>query len=172
MRLFIAVNFDEQTKQKISQIANLLKSYGVNGNYTKECNYHITLLFLGQSTESQLLIAKKAVSEIKQNPFDITLQNISSFGKNIIYLGVNNIQPLNNINQFLYDRLKHDFLLDDDRFLPHITLIRKPDYIPASINTECGLPLFYKVKDISLMQSIRIDGKLVYKPVFSCRLSV
>lgn len=170
MRLFIAVNFGQQTKQKISQTANLLKNSGVNGNYTKESNYHITLLFLGQSNDTQLLASKQAITQIKQNPFHITLQNISNFGKNIIYLGVNNISPLNNINQYLYDRLKHEFFLADNRFSPHITLIRKPDYIPASVNTEGNLPFDYTVKDVSLMQSIRIDGELVYKPIFCHKL--
>lgn len=171
MRLFIAVNFDDQTKQKISQTADLLKKAGVKGNYTKDFNYHITLLFLGESDQNQIISAKKAITQVKLNTFDITFQNISNFGKNIVYLGVNNSWVLKDINQFLFEHLKDDFLLKDNRFSPHITLIRKPDFIPTAISTDGLLPSKYTVKEISLMQSVRIDGELIYKPLFCHKLN-
>ena len=167
MRLFIAVNFDQITKQKISQAADILKAKGVKGNFTNQNNYHITLLFLGQSDDYQTSAAKKAITQIKKDPFDIKLQNISNFGKNIIYLNVTDSVILQDINQYLFDTLKKDFLLEDNRFSPHITLVRKPNLIPQDVDIS---PFDFTVSEIALMQSIRIEGELIYKPIFSHKL--
>ncbi|HEY8390554.1 MAG TPA: RNA 2',3'-cyclic phosphodiesterase [Clostridia bacterium] len=170
MRLFIAVNFDDTIKKKISQIADWLKQQGIKGNYAKESNYHITLLFLGQSEQSQIPFIKDAIVDINESHFDITLNNISSFGKNIIYLGVNDSKHLKNINAFLFNRLRNTFDLQPNRFSPHITLIRNPDYVPSGIKVDEILPYTYTVNDISLMQSLRVEGELVYRSIFVHKL--
>jgi 2'-5' RNA ligase len=171
MRLFIAVNFDDNTKSKITEIAGRLKAMGISGNYTKVQNYHLTLLFLGESNERQLQFAKKAIQEIRIPPFDISFQNISNFSKNIVHLKVSYCEQLTQIHNFLYDKLKSYFTLDD-KFSPHITLIRKPDFIPNIKSDEFGdiLPFVYRVDNIALMLSSRQNGELVYAPLFVHKL--
>jgi 2'-5' RNA ligase len=122
---------------------------------------------LGQSDDYQTSAAKKAITQIKKDPFDIKLQNISNFGKNIIYLNVTDSVILQDINQYLFDTLKKDFLLEDNRFSPHITLVRKPNLIPQDVDIS---PFDFTVSEIALMQSIRIEGELIYKPIFSHKL--
>lgn len=171
MRLFIAVNFDDNTKSKITQIADRLKAAGLNGNFTKEQNYHLTLLFLGESDERQLMIAKKAIQEIKTQPFDITFQNISNFSKNIVHLKVKPCEQLTQIHNFLYDKLKSYFSLDASKFSPHITLVRKPSFIP-NIKDEFKdiLSMDYRADNVTLMLSSRQNGELVYSPLFVHKL--
>ncbi|HHW90220.1 MAG TPA: RNA 2',3'-cyclic phosphodiesterase [Clostridiales bacterium] len=169
MRLFIAVNFDQDAKSKISQLAERLKSLGISGNYTKEQNYHLTLLFLGESNDRQLQAAKRAIQRIKIKPFDITLKNISNFGKNIIHLKVKPCEPLNQIYNFLYESLKNDYCITNTSFSPHITLVRKPNFLPSPKADIFGdiLPFSYFVDAISLMLSSRQNGKLIYTPLFT-----
>lgn len=172
MRLFIAVNFDPDTKSKIAQVAKRLQDMGVLGNYSKEQNYHITLLFLGESDERQLFLAKNAIREIKLEPFDITIQNLSNFAKNIVHLKVQPNENLNYIHNYLYERLKNYFTLDNSAFSPHITLIRKPNKISFEKNGEFRdiLPFSYRTDNVSLMLSSRQNGELVYTPLFEHKL--
>ncbi len=169
MRLFIAVNFDQDTKSKITELAKRLKSLGISGNYIKEQNYHLTLLFLGESDHSQLQAAKKAIQRIKTKPFDITFQNISNFGKNIIHLKVKPCEALGQIHDFLRESLIDDFSLTDTLFSPHITLVRKPSFLPSPKADIFGdiLPFDCLVDSVSLMLSSCQNGKLVYTPLFT-----
>ena len=48
MRCFIAIEFDENTRNTLASIQNELKNQGVQGNYTRIENLHLTLKFLGE----------------------------------------------------------------------------------------------------------------------------
>lgn len=172
MRLFIAVYFDQQTKSKITQAADRLKSMGLSGNYTKEQNYHLTLLFLGESDARQLQAAKRAIQELKAEPFDITFQNISNFSKNIIHLKAAPSQQLNDMHRFLCERLKNDFALREPNFSPHVTLVRQPNFIPNAKKEDFKdiLPIVYRADNVTLMLSSRENGALVYAPLFVRKL--
>lgn len=172
MRLFIAINFDQDTKSKITSLAQRLKRMNISGNYTKEQNYHLTMLFLGESDNRQLQIAKRAIQDIKINPFDITIQNLSNFSKNILHLKVRPCPSLNQIHQYLFERLKDEFSLTSSSFSPHITLVRKPSALPQENNDVFGdiLPINYYVDSISLMLSTRENRQLAYKPLYVHKL--
>ena len=49
MRLFIAIQFDENILDALMDFQADLKSQGVTGNYTKRENLHITLAFILKS---------------------------------------------------------------------------------------------------------------------------
>ncbi|MEF1303914.1 2'-5' RNA ligase family protein, partial [Vibrio owensii] len=53
MRLFFALTFDQRSKSQLKQIQDKLQQQGIEGRYTYEDNFHITLAFLGESTEEQ-----------------------------------------------------------------------------------------------------------------------
>ena len=48
MRLFIAINFDEETKQSIIAVQRRLREWG-RGNFSHPENLHLTLAFLGET---------------------------------------------------------------------------------------------------------------------------
>jgi 2'-5' RNA ligase len=49
MRLFIAVNFDEEFTTRILEVQNKLRALAVKGNFTSHGNLHLTLAFLGET---------------------------------------------------------------------------------------------------------------------------
>ena len=48
MRLFIAIQFNEQMLDALTKLQNDLRAMGVTGNYTKRENLHLTLAFIGE----------------------------------------------------------------------------------------------------------------------------
>jgi 2'-5' RNA ligase len=50
MFLFIAVNFDDATKNKLGGITRLLAAGATSGNFTATDNFHLTLVFIGETS--------------------------------------------------------------------------------------------------------------------------
>ena len=48
MRLFISLNFDANTVESLCNLQSLLRDNGVEGNFTKPQNLHMTLAFIGE----------------------------------------------------------------------------------------------------------------------------
>ena len=48
MRLFIAIQFEDEILDALTDFQGDLNAQGVTGNYTKRENLHITLAFIGE----------------------------------------------------------------------------------------------------------------------------
>ena len=48
MRLFISLNFDANTVESLCNLQSMLRDNGVEGNFTKPQNLHMTLAFIGE----------------------------------------------------------------------------------------------------------------------------
>lgn len=75
-RIFIAVNLPENIKKKLADYQ--LKWPNLPARWTKKENLHITLDFLGDTTDEELLEILKNTKEMasKQEPYFITLNKI------------------------------------------------------------------------------------------------
>ena len=51
MRLFIAINFNENMKYALLKMQNELKKSGVKGSFTREENLHMTMVFIGENDD-------------------------------------------------------------------------------------------------------------------------
>ena len=49
MRLFTAINFDDNIKDALSAAISELKARGIRGTFTLRENLHLTLVFLGET---------------------------------------------------------------------------------------------------------------------------
>lgn len=71
MRLFIAINFKDETKNSLSTVIDRLGSHVVKGNFTSEENLHLTLIFIGET--SRIDRVKHAMDKITAEPFKVVL---------------------------------------------------------------------------------------------------
>ena len=74
MRLFIAIQFDEQILQELTHYQTTLKSNGVTGNFSRKENLHITLAFIGEYGDPDDVL--DAMEEVTFRPFDIDLDGV------------------------------------------------------------------------------------------------
>lgn len=171
LRLFIAINFAEEIKDKIFATIQNLKSYTSKGNFTKKENIHQTLVFIGETTKIDTV--KQCMESVSAPPFRLDIHGLGCFPRdsgNIYWLGVKVNDTLYAIYKQLYNSLTaNGFIIDSRPYKPHLTLGRE---IVLKRNNNIELfkqkiaPISIDVAYISLMKSERVSGKLIYTEIF------
>ena len=67
MRLFIAINLNDEMKDALMDIQDAMRTYGVRGKDTPAENMHLTLAFIGEYDDPELV--KEVVESIEIRPF-------------------------------------------------------------------------------------------------------
>ena len=160
MRVFIAIRFSQAFKEPIFEAQNALRDNGVRGNFTLPENLHLTLAFIGETDRVEDI--KAAVKEVAFEPFEIKTGRLGCFNgrSKVIWLGIDGEKKLKAITAELRKNLDiRGIDYAKGRFQPHITLVRQPSDMPLDIDIESAN---MTVKEISVMKSERISGRLVY----------
>ncbi|MDR2404217.1 MAG: RNA 2',3'-cyclic phosphodiesterase [Spirochaetaceae bacterium] len=177
MRLFIAVNFDEEFTGYILKIQERLRALAVKGNFSRRGNLHLTLVFLGETSADLVPAIRRAITAIPlSGAFTVEFNRAGFFrhsGKELWYIGAapgsGNMERLFQLRTRLVEELAAPSpagILSFDRrpFNAHITLGRE-----LRLREELApFPVLLKapIKRISLMQSEHRDGRLVYTELF------
>ena len=179
MRIFIAVEFDNETKESIYDLQNRIKEDCKKGNFTYKDNLHLTLKFLGEIDPADIEGVQEAMEETAgtNHPFELKFERIGYFDRGercIIWVGVDRSKPLVRLYETLEKNLgKQGFKRDRANFSPHITISRETAlFYSKKLLIEKFKPEMNGmiVKEISLMESKRINGKLVYKKLYGAKL--
>lgn len=160
MRIFIAIRFTEAFKSSILDAQDGLKEYGVKGNYTQPENLHLTLAFIGETERVEEI--KAAVDAVKFEPFVIRTGKMGCFNgrSRVVWLGIEGEDKVKAIAQQLRRNLDQRGIdYAKGKFSPHITLVRQPSEMPLDVEVESES---MTVSEISVMNSERINGRLVY----------
>ncbi|WP_031516541.1 RNA 2',3'-cyclic phosphodiesterase [Desulfofalx alkaliphila] len=174
MRLFIAVNFNEQVKRDIKNIVERVKRYAKQGRFVNEEHMHLTLEFLGEITEERVKDILSAMKLVNAAPFTLALSDLGYFKRregNIYWFGITENKDLMVMQREVHKLLKErGFNLEEREYRPHITIGRKvkltntfnSDELKESIGK-----IQIRVNSIDLVKSERINGKLIYTTIFS-----
>lgn len=176
MRLFIAINFQKNELDTLSDAADMLWENSVKGNFTRTENFHITLAFLGEIPEARVReirgIINEATKDIK--PFEFKIGGLGRFRRNggdIYWLGVEKKRELTELADRLCQKLRSSgFIIEDRAFKPHLTLGREV-VLSCKPNSLTMPELFCPVSRVSLMSSQRIRGILTYTEIYGKELS-
>jgi len=166
LRLFVAINFNNETKDKLIALQNALRTRSKRGNFTLSENLHITLSFLGDSDLGQATAAKKVIDSLHFDPFAISIENLGCFKRDrgdLWWAGVNGNKPLLDLQRRLADGLANvGFEPEKRKYSPHVTLVRQviTDAVPWPIE-----PFGETIDKINLMKSERINGKSTYTSI-------
>ena len=145
MRLFVAIQLSDEMKKALVACMHDLKKQGVEGNYVPAQNLHL----------------KRVIENVPLPQFRLSLSEKGNFG-NLLWAGVKGNQKLKMYVKDLRDALRAAGIpFDDDKFIPHITLIRKA---AAKKAYQARLPkVEMTVRKVSLMRSEMKNGKTVYR---------
>ena len=163
MRLFIAIQLDEASKEYLCSIQDQFREWGVRGSYTAEENLHLTLAFIGEYGDPEKVL--DAMEPVWDEPFEITFSKAGCFD-DLWWIGIQDNEALSQ----LVSRLRHslseaEIPYDKKRFKPHITLLRRADFSkgrPGQIRTA---PVTMKVPGISLMKSTSGKHGMIYTEI-------
>ena len=200
MRLFIAINFDEEVKNKICDFIEEMKKAGIRGNFTLRENLHLTMVFLGEIPAHKVNAVKNVMDDIGKSSRRGYGENVmceengdrnlcgdklptisfSGFGNfsDVLWVGIEKDDELNMLQKKLSDGLSGlGFRIEKREFKPHVTVCRRavlPEGFDRRAMVSAAAKVFgavrMKVDRIDLMKSERIDGRMVYTPIHTAKL--
>ena len=169
MRLFIAIQLNDEMKDVLHDMQSYMRSREVRGNYTKRENLHMTLAFIGDFDDPDIVL--DAIERANLRPFDIALSGTGSF-RSLWWAGMEGGMALRSFARRLRRELDNAGIpYDRKKFSPHITLIRKPECCGTDTEQEI-LTALNNTKDIrmtvdhaSLMRSDRGEHGMIYTEI-------
>lgn len=144
MRLFLAIDIPETIQD---QITELTCPELEQVRWTTCQQLHITLVFIGEQPQHRLDDIIDAIAEINFDPFPLTLKKIGHFKSGIIWLGVEESEPLIRLQKSLSHKIRSlGIKLEQRKFIAHLTLGRCKKLTPEilgkvsikSLNFETG----------------------------------
>ena len=164
MRLFIAIEFNEEILQALTNLQSEWKILGIRGNITPVQNLHLTLAFIGEYGNPTAVL--EAMNSVPFSAFNLRLDGIGSF-RDLYWAGIAQNVPLANYVRRLRKALaEHDIPFDRKKFSPHITLIRRAEFNGSMEKLLKNPPIGeMEVKSVSLMSSTRGKNSMIYKNV-------
>lgn len=160
MRIFIAIRFTEAFKASILDAQEGLKEQGIRGNFTRPENLHLTLVFIGETDRIDDI--KTAVASVRFDPFVITTGQLGCFNgrSRVLWMGIQGKEKMKTLALRLRKALdERGINYSHGPFQPHITLVRQPTETLLDIEVEDAC---MTIRDIVIMKSERINGRLVY----------
>jgi RNA 2',3'-cyclic 3'-phosphodiesterase len=129
-RIFAAVKIlpDEGLIQLLKQMKSALSNDKIK--WVDVANMHITLKFFGETPEDKVMeISKVLGNMITTEAFTIQCKGVGIFGSQykprVIWLGINNIGKLQELNESLIRAIEPlGYISDRQNFVPHLTLGR------------------------------------------------
>ncbi len=176
MRLFIGIALPENIREQIDADAGRLKKV-IPGRYVSKETYHITLVFIGETDQNGADAVKRAMDTATagQSPAELSIGRPGYFGKPenaILHMKVDGWEQLQGLSRRLRSALEEEGLSFDGKpFNAHITLARKAIIDPDELKGFSGRQSKFKVNEITLFHSTRIDGVLTYLPVYKAGLN-
>lgn len=171
MRLFIGLTLHKDIKQKLYDLSQTLLQ-DTMGRSTNIDNFHITIAFLGEVSESQCELLKALIQTLKYPKFELKTDQTSYFLKGERYIYFTSIKPSPALHE-LYEKvlgiIKPLNLTVSGAFHPHITLIRQGKAVPF-IKLKSIEEQMISVEHVTLFESHSIDGVLTYTPILHHKL--
>ena len=164
MRLFIAICFDDNMLDALSEIQDDLIRCGVEGNYTPRENLHMTLAFIGEYDDPEQI--EEVMQKVPLRAFSIKLSGYAPF-KDMFFANLEDNENLRDyVKRLRKALLDEEITFDRKKFLPHVTLIRKAECTKGkAFLPEFGESETMRVNGISLMKSERGKHGMVYTEI-------
>jgi RNA 2',3'-cyclic 3'-phosphodiesterase len=162
-RIFIAINLPEKIRKNLE--TQQLRWADLPCKWTREENLHITLAFLGNLNDEELLELCQITKEIasRHEPFNVNLKKIV-YGPDekrarMIWVEGENSQELSELQRDLENALPVEKEKENRKYAPHITLGRLKQWEFNKLEPEErpqvneNISLNFEAKSIEIMES-------------------
>ena len=160
MRLFIAIQLNEEAKQTVEDVQEVLRWQNVRGKYIPRENLHVTLAFIGEYGDPDAVM--ELLEPISFKPFPVTMNEVCC-SEELWWAGFEPSPELDNLaRQVRHTLADGDVPFDKKSFSPHVTILRKPDYSHGRIAHIGVTPVIMEVSGFSLMLSTQGKNGMIY----------
>ncbi|MGZ3743511.1 MAG: RNA 2',3'-cyclic phosphodiesterase [Pseudobdellovibrionaceae bacterium] len=184
-RLFLAIAAKEGLETIAPQIIKKLKMHAeqkeIEVRWVPLENYHITLVFLGNTQDEKIPEIEAITERIAMNfaPFHLKISDVGAFpddfSSRVLWFGVQNSKTLRSMQEDLVTELKHVvYNPQEQEYSPHLTIgrLRNPhktkDMISPFVRKKIAK---IEIHEIVLYESIGSVPFQVYKPIKFFKLS-
>jgi 2'-5' RNA ligase len=170
LRIFFALWPPEEVRHDLFDWAHACRVKS-EGRLVALRNLHATLAFLGEVDASRLSELASIAQATVAERFELLLDHVGYWPHNrIVYAAAESMPaPLQALQADLARRLREaGFRTEERAYFAHLTLLRAARRAPAGVRVE---PLRWQVDSIVLVESLRIDATLVYRPLERWTLS-
>lgn len=177
MRLFYAIEFPDPVKQRLAEVSSGLAALSARGRWSRPDNIHMTIQFVGECPGEWLADLRNILrrAALSTAPFDLTIQGWGTFGdsQDILWLGIEREPELEKLAGTLKVLLRQQNLPFDRRpYTAHITLARQVHISREQLTGWQYPPISCPVRSVSLMESRREEGVLVYRALERAQLGL
>ena len=166
IRIFISVFVPKEIVNIKEMLKTTIDTRGIKIRWVKDGNMHLTLKFIGNTTEESIDSINNAIYDVvKDTPFiNLSISGTGCFSKrdraNTLWVGIKgDLDKLEKLILNINNKLEPlGFPIERRKFLPHITIARinsnqkkKPDISNFLNTTFMELPM--KIVKINLIQS-------------------
>ena len=161
MRLFIAIEFQKNIIDTLTDLQEDLRNCGVRGRFTPPENLHMTLAFIGEYGNPEEIL--DIMNRVAFEPFVLKLEGLQHY-RDMFFARISDNLALNAYVRRLRRNLAEwDIPYDRKKFSPHITLMRKASFQKG----VDGIPVIVPQKEIfveriSLFRSERGKHGMIY----------
>ena len=175
MRVFVALDIPQRTKDNLERSSQQFEQFANGGNFTKKENYHLTLHFLGNVEESNLIYVQSAMDAVRYLPApQLQINAFTLLPSGIVCAKIRHNANLSALHDKLGDKLEErGFMVEHRAYRPHVTMIRKKSFtLPFSEVTK-SVDVFnmpFTCCDLVLYESVFGDSGVTYKPLYTITL--
>lgn len=175
MKVFIAIEFEDEVKRYLKEVQDIVKTTTVSGNFTHYTNFHLTLKYIGNIYNGEYEELCQCIDDVcsETSPFFIKIGDIGVFQKknnSIVWVGVTEGKTK---LQRLFKRIETEvvasgFDAEERKYRPHVTIGKKVVFANGTYTN--GLPYHNEpipCARLTLFESHRVDGVLTYTPLYS-----
>ena len=161
MRLFIAIQFDDNMIDILTRLQDDLRSHGVVGRFTPPENLHMTLAFIGEYGDPDQIL--DVMNRVPFGSFDLNLEGLWHF-RDMFFARITEHPALASyVRRLRRELAKSDIPFDRKKFSPHVTLMRKVFLQKGMRGLSIEVPdQKIPVERISLFRSERGKHGMIY----------
>ena len=177
MRVFVALNLPQKTKDNLERSATEFKALSTGGNFIPKDNYHLTLHFLGEVAPSDLTFVQSAMDGVRDLPAPELAVNQFTIlrASDIVCAKLRQSQALTTLHDELGRRLEqHGFVVEHRAYRPHVTMIRKKSFslpfseVTKSVNVY-NMP--FTASELILYESVFTPNGVTYRELYKIELN-
>jgi len=130
MRLFIALDIDEEIRQRIRTFLEGVRGFAPDARWVKPESLHVTLKFIGEQPEGSLHALECALAQVSGSPFELSFRGYGFFptpkSARVFWIGIQSGPQLSALAGAIDNATATlDIAREDRPFSPHLTLARR-----------------------------------------------